>query len=195
MYKKMFAMMLIALFAIFGLWNAQPVAAYTGIQLIVRDSVNNAPWQWRGDVYLVNQTTGDIAATGILGANGQATILHGSGSLCDAVGGCIAPLNGHVIEIIIDFTCQISLAEGLTQPGDCPSPNGIPNTFGESTYTQNNVPVLITRNVQTGTGPSAVTLNSIGVATGSGIAIYLVVAVMMALMATAVLVARRNQTA
>ncbi|MBK8985669.1 MAG: hypothetical protein IPM39_06250 [Chloroflexi bacterium] len=185
MKNKWIAVLFAICFIAAGLFVPQPAAAYTGANVIVRDSVTIQPWVWGGDVYLVNQTTGTIAGTGELNANGQVSIPHGTGTLCTGVGGCVSPLPGQVIELIIDFECQLS--------GNCSGgPNGTPQTFGELTYTQNALPLYISRDVRTGTGPLAVSLSGIGGGSSSPLP-YAAAAAAVMLGAATIFVVRRRQ--
>jgi hypothetical protein len=181
MYKKMFAMMLIALFAVVSLWNAQPAAAFSGVQGRAFDGYGD-PWTHGGQVYVFNNTTGQLVASGDLVTgdpvnNGRFDFPY---TQTTNGGNGVAPLQGHAMSIYIVYT-----------DGGVGTPPLAQRDYTELAFITGRYSA---GNFDTGTGPSAVTLNSIGVATGNGIAIYLVVGVMMALMATAVLVARRNQT-
>jgi hypothetical protein len=185
MDKKIVVLAFVVLSIVIAFFVPQPVAAYTGVNLYVRDSLTLQPWQFGGDVYLLNQTTGEIVATGQLDSSGQAVLDHGAGPLCNAVGVCTAPSIGNVIEIVIDFECQVSA-------NPCGGPNGTPNTFGELTYSQNTLPFRILRNVETGTGPLAVNLSNIGGASGSVLP-YAAVGLVMVLGVATMFVVRRRQ--
>lgn len=192
--KSLLGIALAIAFLAVGMWQAQSVAAWSGVNIVVRDSLNLEPWQWSGDVYLINQSTGDIAGVGVLEANGQVSILHGGDTghpdlNCAAVGGCEQPLPGEIVEIIIDFECQVS---GTLE---CPPANGTPDTFGELTYTQNSLALMLSRNIQTGTGPTSVALTSIGVSNVNNTALLLIIMVGLLFMMTAtfIFIRRRSQ--
>jgi hypothetical protein len=190
MDKKIVVLAFVVLSIVIAFFAPQPVAAWAGVNLIVRDSLTLQPWLYGGDVYLLNQTTGTTVATGRLDSNGQVVLTHGT---CDSAvpDTCVVPAFGNVIEIVIDFQCQASGASLGLSP--CGGPNGPPNTFGELTYTQNGlINVRITRNVETGTGPLAVNLSNIGGASGSVLP-YAAVGLVMVLGVATMFVVRRRQ--
>lgn len=185
MKTKIVALLFAFCLIIAGLLTPQPAAAYSGVNLIVRDSITLQGWQFGGDVYLVNQTTGTTAGTAELDGNGEASITFGNGPLCDDVGGCVVPTAGQVIEIVIDFECQISA-------NTCGGPNGTPQTFGELTFTQNGLPFFISRDVRTGTGPLAVNLTGLGSASSSSPLPYVVAGLVMMMGVATIFVMRRR---
>ena len=169
------------------LLTAVPTFAYGGVNVRVFDSLDQNAWQYGGDVFLISDLDG-IVGTGELDGIGEVVITHGAGSLCGAVGGCNAVTNGAIVTIVIDFECQ-------TSGNVCNPPEGIPATSGDTTYTQNVLPFNFTANVNTGTGPTAVTLNTTGAQAGTSM-MLLAGSLLVLLLGTAtVLVVRRRQQA
>lgn len=133
--------------------------AYAGVTGSVIDSKTSQPWGYGGDVWVLNVANGDIIATGALSASGTFSIAYGDDDL--GVGSLgSAPVSGNQVKIIIDFTCS--------QSGDCgglgPAPNGNPGN-SEFTYTEAPIPgYLHAGYIKTGTGPTAIELESLTVA-------------------------------
>ncbi len=123
------------------------------------------PWTNGGEVWVVNNSTGDVEATGLLDASGNFSIVWGIAGLpgipvdTDAT----PPQPGEQIEIIIDYTCSI------TGPlPTCPPPLGVPATTS-FIFTQSIVPIMrSTGFIYTGTGPNAIELVDFQVTSQSG---------------------------
>ena len=179
-----------------SLFIVNSAAAWSGVTLHVRDSVNLQYWQHGGHVYLVNQD-GDIVGVGILPIPGGPVIINhhvGVDAPCpapfDALT-CHAPVVNDEITLYVDFECQ---ASGPIPNSDCPGTNtsGTPDTYGDTAYTQNGLGILLTRNIQTGTGPLAVSLSGISGSSISGLSV-IVTGMVMTLGGATIFVARRRQ--
>lgn len=147
------------LFLALALLMPSSAFAYAGVTGSVIDSKTSQPWAYGGDVWVLNMANGDIIATGALTASGTFSIAYGADGL--GVGSLgPAPVSGNQVKIIIDFTCS--------QSGDCgglgPAPNGNPGN-SEFTYTEAPIPgYLHAGYIKTGTGPTAIKLESLTVA-------------------------------
>lgn len=135
-----------------------PAFAYATVQGSVIDSLNLDPWSYGGEVWVYNPSTGDVCGTGVLSASGTFTIaLNGSqddlgyGGLVN----CRVGMNGQALEILIDFTCGMSVAT-------CSAPYGSPATATRQ-FTQNGLPIAYNAGyIETGTGPTAIQLQGFG---------------------------------
>ncbi|GEM_PF-3270295 len=153
-----------ATFILLMIFLAVPVQvyAYGGVQGQVIDSKNKDPWQYGGEVWVYVVSTGDVCATGRLNPtdgtfnlalNGTDDVL-GYGTTADCTTGAFA---GQTIEILIDFTCSF---KGSYGGSTCNPPSGYPAT-AQVQFTQNALPITYNAGyIETGTGPTAVTLES-----------------------------------
>jgi hypothetical protein len=143
---------------------AAPALAYSGVSGIVINSLDLQPWTYGGEVWIVNNTTGDIEATCRLNTTTGA-IEDGSGGSCDYGDSTLtgvsvnadatAPASGDQMEVVIDFGCSVDGA--ATCPSGSP-PSGTPG-FSSTPYTESAIPFV--RNlgyIKTGTGPNAIVL-------------------------------------
>jgi len=167
------------LFLAFALLVPSSAFAYSGIKGSVIDSKTSQPWAYGGDVWVLNMATGEVIATGSLTAGGAFSIAYGNDGL--GVGSLgAAPLSGNQVKIIIDFTCSQSVTCG----GLGPAPNGDPGN-SEFTYTEAPIPGTLSAGyIKTGTGPTAIQLESLTVASaGSTPSPWLALAVCISVLA------------
>ena len=138
------ALLMIAFSLLFGP-GTEPAEAWTGIVGEAIDSVDKDPWVWGGDVYVVNESTGDVVATTTLDGNGAFSVAYGDDGLgCSCVGA--APVDGDRVTVYILFNS---------------GGGGTPGT-GSISFTE--APIAEVYNVgyiQTGTGPTAITLQAV----------------------------------
>lgn len=152
-----------------------PSFAWNGVSGTLIDSVDKDPWLFGGDVWIVNNTNGNILGTGTLAANGTFNIAFGTDGL---VCGCVTNVsaNGDALEVII-----------IPNPG----PNGAPGVASK-TFTQNPIPArYATGYLETGTGPTAISLQGFGGTSN----LPLVAGLMVVLMAGVTFVAIRRRNA
>ena len=154
MKNKLF--ILIAVMLVAAMVFPVPAYAYTGVQGRVIDSKTKTAWQNGGDVWVINNSTGDIEATGSLDpVTGAFSINWGDDALGFGAVNADAtpPQTGENIEFVIDFGCAFSLTLG------CPPVNGTPAMISFA-FTQNGIPIQFNAgtNIETGTGPTALEL-------------------------------------
>lgn len=162
MHKKILSIALIAVFVL--LLSATVVFAYNSVQGQVIDSKNGDPWTYGGEVWVYDTQTGDVCATGVLDANGNFSLSFGTNAddgLNQGTTDCTqSTYNGHTFEILIDFNCS-------TNTGACNPPSGTPGT-STTQFAQNSVPVTYDAGyIETGTGPTAVTISDVQVGTST----------------------------
>ncbi len=144
------------------LWLPYGIYAYTSVQGQVIDSKNKDPWQYGGEVWVYDVNTGNVCATGRLDpSDGTFNLnLDGSSNVLSypSTTDCTdAAYNGKTLEILIDFTCSYS---GTYGGSTCNPPNGYPATKSVQ-FTQNGLPIVYNAGyIETGTGPTAVTLET-----------------------------------
>lgn len=153
------------------LWLPYSVYAYNKVQGQVIDSKNKDPWQYGGEVWVYVVSTGDVCATGRLNATDGKFNLNLDGT-SNALGyspvvNCTqAVYNGETIEILIDFICSYA---GPYGGSTCNPPNGYPATKSVQ-FTQNGIPITYNAGyIETGTGPTAVTLETFSGAAFTGV--------------------------
>jgi hypothetical protein len=156
MKNKLF--ILIAVMLVAAMVFPVPAYAYTGVQGRVIDSKTKTAWQNGGDIWVINNSTGDIEATGKLDSAGAFSINWGDDALNYGMVGTVnadstPPLTGENVEFVIDFGCAFSLTPG------CPPVNGTPAMISFA-FTQNGIPIRFNAgtNIETGTGPTALEL-------------------------------------
>ncbi len=175
---KKSAALLIALILSLGL--VAPALAYDGVTGTVIDSKTSSPWQYGGDVLIVDRDTNMIVATcmvelltgKIIGAPGPNSCDYGSNVLFEPSGSDPNPFGTPPVpmEVIIDFSCAIS---GSCSGGPLGTPAPIILHYDEAAPLSSLLYPL--GNVPTGTGPLAVQLS--GMSGASSLAVALVLAV------------------
>jgi hypothetical protein len=149
------------------------VYAYTGVNGTAIDSSTLQPWAYGGDVWIVNQSNGNILATCVLNTTTGA-IQDGSSGTCDYGDDALASgivnttrANGNIIEVVVIFN---------------QGPNGQP-ADASVTFTESAIPTR--RNlgyIKSGTGPTAVVLSDLSAESSSmgWLPVVLIVAVVVA---------------
>lgn len=146
MSKKLFSFLVAAVMLFGGFLYASPAAAWNGVSGQAVDDEGNG-WTHGGDVYILNNTTGEIVGTGSLAGDGSFSVAYGDdGITCGCVNGG-NPNAGNSMSVFIIYNN---------------GGNGTPGT-GQSDYNEAPIPVNFNIGaVSTGTGPTAVTLSGIG---------------------------------
>jgi hypothetical protein len=177
------------LFLALALLMPSSAFAYAGVTGSVLDSKTSQPWVYGGDVWVLNVANGDIVATGALSASGTFSIAYGDDDL--GVGSLgSAPVSGNQVKIIIDFTCSQSVDCG----GLGPAPNGNPGN-SEFNYTEAPIPgYLHAGYIKTGTGPTAIKLESLTVSPAGSTSTSWLALVVCSLILTVYFFWRRRQS-
>lgn len=174
--KRKFLVMLATVFAL--ALTAQATFAWTGVTGQAFDDQGQG-WTHGGDVYILNNATGDIEGTGTLAGDGSFSITYGTDGLtCGCVNlDATAPTAGSSMSVFIIYNNG-----GLGTPGT-----------GQANYSEAPIPTAFNLQVNTGTGPTAINLQS--VSTNAGVAMPLAVGVALLLLAGASIVILRRRSA
>lgn len=151
MKKKLLTLVALSCFLVAGMVFASPAAAWTGVTGQAFDAYGQG-WTHGGDVYILNNATGDIEGTGSLDGTGAFNIAYGDDGLTC---GCVdldatLPPGGTSMSVFIIYNNG-----GVGTPGT-----------GQADYTEAPIPTRFNIQVNTGTGPTAVTLSGINTEAG-----------------------------
>jgi len=189
--KRILTAFVILLALPFLIFQASPAYAYTRATGTVIDGKTKSPWAYGGEVYLVNNSVGCILGTAYLTAGGVFSITYlttndlGTIPLCAGL-----PSAGHAIGVVIDFTCTVS--------GDCNGlrPPGVnaPGTNTSCNYTELALPIPFSCGfIETGTGPTAVSLQSVGLSSNQATATAVMLLTLLLMAGSSLTILRRRR--
>ena len=155
-----------------------PTFAYSPVTGSVIDSITSQPWQYGGEIYISGSVSNLLAGPVPLPVNGNFSIP-------------ITAIPGETITVVIDFTCAATPANCIDPPGDYPPPG----TNTVCSFTELAIPIPFGCGfIETGTGPTAVSLQDFGTST-SNLPLLGIGFVVVALAGITFVTIRRRQTA
>lgn len=177
MNQKIFSILIIT----FSLTiTVQKAFAWTGVTGQSVDSVTNQGWVHGGDVYILNNATGDIEGTGTLATDGTFTINYGSDGLAC---GCV---NLDATPPALDSSMSIFIIYnngGMGTPGT-----------GQVDYTEESGATNFDAGfIPTGTDPLAISLQSVVTTHANPIAPWMTAIILLVLTSTIVIVRRHSR--